>query len=61
MVMRNHYFDDLSKNILFLAGKWAWLAPKGLGPHDPTKKLAHWMDFLVQPLSQKRVFLNLGP
>ena len=42
-------------------GVAAMLAPKGLGPQDPTKKLAHRVELLGQPLSQKRVFENLGP
>ena len=37
--------------------KWAW-APKGLGPQDPTKKLAHWVDLLGQPISRKTIFKN---
>ena len=41
-------------------GVAATLAPKGLGPQDPTKKLAHWVELLGQPLSQKNVFENLG-
>ena len=36
-------------------------APKGLGPQDPTKTLAHWVELLGQPLSHKKVFENLGP
>ena len=39
----------------------ATLAPKGPGPQDPTKKLAHQVELLGQPLSQKKVFENLGP
>ena len=35
--------------------------PKGFRPQDPTKKLAHWVDLLGQPLSQKKVFENMGP
>ena len=31
-------------------------APNGLGPPNPTKKLAHWMDLLGQQLSRNRVF-----
>ena len=42
-------------------GVAATLAPKGLGPQDPTKKLAHRVELLGQPLSQKKVFENLGP
>ena len=38
----------------------ATLAPKGLGPQDPTKKVAHRVELLGQPLSQKNVFENLG-
>ena len=35
-------------------GVAATLAPKGLRPQDPTKKLAHWVELLGQPLSQKK-------
>ena len=42
-------------------GVAATLAPKGLGPQDPTKKLAHRMELLGQPLSQKNGLENLGP
>ena len=37
------------------------VAPKGLGPQDPTKKLAHWVNLLGQPLTRKLVFENFGP
>ena len=37
------------------------VAPKGLGPQDPTKKLAEWVDLLGQPLSLKHVFKIFGP
>ena len=33
-------------------GVAATLVPKGLGPQDPTKKLAHWVDLLGQPLTR---------
>ena len=36
----------------FLAGKCAWLAPKGLGPINPTKKLAHVGFLFSHMLSQ---------
>ena len=54
----------LEKNIF--AGKWAWppvatLAPKDLGPQNSTKKLAHRVELLGQPLSQKNVLENVGP
>ena len=42
-------------------GVAATVATKGLGPQDPTKKLAHCVDFLGQPLSRKLVFKNFGP
>ena len=42
-------------------GVAATLAPKGLGPQDATKKLAYRVELLGQPLSQKKVFENLGP
>lgn len=32
-------------------GVAATLAPKGLGPQDPAKKWAHWVDLFGQPLS----------
>ena len=31
-------------------------APNGLGPSNPTKKLAHWVDLLDQPLSRNHDF-----
>ena len=34
---------------------------KGLESLNPTKKLAHWVELLSRPLSQKNVFENLGP
>ena len=37
------------------------VAPKGLGPEDPTKNLAQWVDFLGPLLSRKRVFKIFGP
>ena len=55
LVVRNQAFDAFLKEILFLAGKLAWL-PRGLGPQNPTKKLAQWVDLLGQPLSLKHVF-----
>ena len=42
-------------------GVAATLAPKGLGSQNLTKKLAHWVKLLGQPLSKKKVFENLGP
>ena len=39
----------------------ATLAPKGLRPQNPTKKLAHLVELLGQPLSQKNAFEYLGP
>ena len=39
----------------------ARVASKGLGPQDPTKKLAEWVKLLGQPLSRKHVFKNFGP
>ena len=37
------------------------VAPKGPGPQDPTKNLAHLVDLLDQPLTRKLVFQNFGP
>ena len=42
-------------------GVVATLAPKGLGSRDTTKKFAHWLELLGQPLSKKNVYENLGP
>ena len=42
-------------------GVTATVAPKRLGPQDPTKKLAHWVNLLSQPLTRKLVFKNFGP
>ena len=36
-------------------GVAATLAPKALGPQDPTKNLAHQVELLGQPLSQEIV------
>ena len=50
--------------ILIFGGKMgvaATVAPKGLRPQDPTKKLAQWVDILGQPLSRKHVLKNFGP
>ena len=59
LMVRNHVFDAFKK-ILFWGemGVAATVAPKGLGPQDPTKKLAHWVELLGQPLSRKPVFRN---
>ena len=38
----------------------ATVAPRGLGPQDPTKNLAHWVDLLGQLLSRKNVFEIFG-
>ena len=37
------------------------MAPKDLGPHNPTKNLAHRVDLNGQPLSQKYFPKNCGP
>ena len=42
-------------------GVAATVAPKGLGPQDPTKKVAHWVDLLGQLLTLKLVFQDFGP
>ena len=42
-------------------GMAATVAPRGLGPQDLTKKLAHWMDLLGKPLSRKDVFEIFRP
>ena len=42
-------------------GVAATVAPKGLGPQDPTRKLAHWVNLLGQPLTRKLVYKNFGP
>ena len=63
LVMGNHDLEAFLKNSIF-GGKMdvaATLAPKGLGPQDPTQKLAHRVELLGKPLSQKNVFENLGP
>ena len=36
-------------------GVAATVPPRGLGPQNPTKKLAQWIDLFGQPLSRKRV------
>ena len=42
-------------------GVAAGVAPKGLGPQDPTKKLAYWVNLLGQQLTRKLIFQNFGP
>ena len=42
-------------------GVAATLVPKSLGSQDSTKKLAHRMELLGQPLSRRNVFKNSGP
>ena len=42
-------------------GRGRHAAPKGLGPQNLTRKLAHLVELLVQQLYQKKVFGNLGP
>ena len=37
------------------------MAPKGLGPQDPTKKLAKWVELSGHSLSRKHVFRIFGP
>ena len=60
--MRNHDFDAFFwKNPIFggKMGVAATVVPKGLGLQVPTKKLAHWVDLLGQPLSRKLVFKKI--
>ena len=64
LVMRNHDFDAFfGKNPIFggKIGVAATVAQKGLGPQDPTKNLANWVDLFGQPLTRKLVFKNFGP
>ena len=42
-------------------GVAATVAPKGLGPQDPTKKVDPLRDLFGQPLSRKPVFKKFGP
>ena len=45
--MSNHDFDALKNhNFGGKMGVSTTVAPKGLGLHNPTKKLAHWEDLL---------------
>ena len=63
-MVKNHVFDAFLKEILFLGGRMgvaATVAPRGLKPQDPTKKLAQWVDLLSQQLSRKHVFEIFGP
>ena len=57
MVVKNHVFDAFLKDVLFggKIGVAATVEPRGLGPQDPTKKLAQWLNFLGQPLSEPSV------
>ena len=42
-------------------GVAATLAPKGLGHQNPTRKLAHWVDLIGQPISRESVSKFSGP
>ena len=42
-------------------GVVATVAPRGLGPQDPAKKLEQWLKLLGQPLSRKHVIEIFGP
>ena len=53
-MMRNHVFDAfLKRNPIFgrKMGVAVTVAPRGLGPQDPTTKLAQWVEICGQPLS----------
>ena len=52
LVMRNQSYDVYFS----ILGAVNTRAPNGLGPPDPTKKLANWADILRQPLSRNRAF-----
>ena len=43
----------------FLSG-YEMVAPNGLGPPNPTKMLAPWVDLMGQPLSRNQVFEIFG-
>ena len=54
-MMRNYDLDAFYEEKSIFGGKMgvaATLAPKGLGPQDPTEKLAHPVELLGKPLSQ---------
>ena len=62
--MNNRDFDAFFGKYPIFGGEMgvaATVAPKGLGPQDPTKKLAHWVNLLGQPSTRKLVFKNFGP
>ena len=51
------------KEVLVFGGKMgvaATVAPKGLGPQDPTKNSAQWLDLLDRLSSRKHVFKIFG-
>ena len=62
LVMRNYDADAFLENHIFggKMGVATTVAPKGLGPQVPTRKLAHWVEHLGQPLSLKLVFKKFG-
>ena len=59
--MKNHDFNAFFETSGGKMGVAATLAPKGLGSPDPTKKFAHWVELLGQPLFHKNVIETLGP
>ena len=47
--------------LIFNFSGWFWQALKGLGPQNPTKKLAHWEDLLDHFLFRNRIFKIFRP
>ena len=62
LLVRNLSYDAYFSVLIFLAtfggkmGVATTRAHNGLGPPNPTKKLARWVDLLDQPLSRNHVF-----
>ena len=60
LVIRNPSYDAYFSVWIFLGtfcgkmGVATTRAPNGVGPSNPTKKLAHWEDLLGQPLSRNQ-------
>ena len=56
LVMRNLSYDAFIFDFLGHFLRENGRAPNSLWPPNPTKKLAHWVDLLGQPLSLGHVF-----
>ena len=60
-IIKASYFGQISIKMQRENGLARYMAPKDLGPQNPTGKLAHWVDLLSRMLSLKLVSEILRP